>query len=165
MPSSSHSDLCCRFPEVEKNDWDVDDAEDDTVEIGVALISHISRSVCWGADRSILALILHSSQRSEFSFRIYSISKDVGSICFLASLIICFDIELVCSQIQETGVTCAVERYFDTLDLFFCCSSASIRTLWTKDNSSAGSSLSTSSMRKTSTASFSAALNLATWCD
>ena len=56
LSSSSHSDLRCRFPEVEKNDWDVDDAEDDTVEIGVTLISRISRSVCLGADRSITAL-------------------------------------------------------------------------------------------------------------
>ena len=43
LSSSSHSDLCCQFPEVEKNDWAVDDDEDDNVEIGVEVIP---RSIC-----------------------------------------------------------------------------------------------------------------------
>jgi len=52
--SSSHFDLCCHSPELEKNDWAVNNDEDDTVETGIELIS--SRSVRRAADRLITAL-------------------------------------------------------------------------------------------------------------
>ena len=61
-------------------DWDVDDDEydDHNVEIDVELISR--------SDRLITVLTLRSSQISGFSFRLNSISKDVGSMCFLVSV-------------------------------------------------------------------------------
>ena len=84
--------------EVEEEKEELDEVNVDTKDEGVLLT--LDSVVIL-----ITALTVFLSQRSGLSFNIISISNDEGSICFLQSFITFFEIELVCPQIEDTGVT------------------------------------------------------------
>ena len=83
------------------NRSELDEINDDTIVDKGVSVTLDSCSVVF----LITALTVFLSQRSGLSFNIISISNDEGFICFWLSEIIYFYIELVCSQIEDTGVT------------------------------------------------------------
>jgi len=70
------------------------------------------------------------------NFRTRMLSSEDGSMLFRVSLMICLACELVCSQIQDVGETCSVDRYFVLFFFLASCSSAWRKIISMKDRSS-----------------------------